>query len=528
MTDPGRLIELDVKPRPKIIVADDEQEIASLIEDWLSDAFEVTISLNGKAAIQKAIWQKPDVILCDIVMPDMGGYEVARALQANPQTQSVPMIVMTAKNYDDSTVKMIKAEPNVFGFINKPFKPSELIKMINAVMAGQRTFQPTSIPMGGAPPSAAPPAPRAAAVPPAAPMPLGAAAAPPPATYETRLAARAEDHSGSLFTPSGPHVPPSVLSPGMPRSAPPRAPLPDRFPDDVDARPSLARRVIGALLGAAWRLALIGLFLAALGEGAARMTEKAAGEGVFFPEAHASRTPGIPYQFEPNSRWVRGDVVFSINSWGLRDREIPIEAGTQTFRVLLVGGTGVFGPRSADKDVLARRLENALRPAVTARGMSVEVINAAHWGFSPEEQWRYAEKEGFKFRPQSVVWVVEPRSAVRSTKGLRFLTAWNAGLAGPLAESRLLRVLGLALADRLEDPPAAPLEGLIKGAQAAAQSRNSRLALFAADNLNPPMPGATKVDLSAARLGAAPDDLARKIAEPLAALLAAPAEAKKP
>ncbi|HND64842.1 MAG TPA: response regulator, partial [Elusimicrobiota bacterium] len=133
MTDPGKLIELDVKPRSRIIVADDEQDIATLIEDWLSDTYEVTVALNGKAAIQKAIWQRPDVILCDIVMPDMGGYEVARALQANPTTQGVPMIVMTAKNYDDSTVRMIKAEPNVLGFINKPFKPSELIKMIQSV-----------------------------------------------------------------------------------------------------------------------------------------------------------------------------------------------------------------------------------------------------------------------------------------------------------------------------------------------------------------------------------------------------------
>jgi len=110
MPKTGEVIDVNVQAKPKVLVADDEQDIASLIEDWLSETYDVTIALNGKTAVQKAIWHQPNVILLDIVMPDMGGYEVVRLLQSTPQTQDIPLIVMTAKNYDDSTVKMIKAE----------------------------------------------------------------------------------------------------------------------------------------------------------------------------------------------------------------------------------------------------------------------------------------------------------------------------------------------------------------------------------------------------------------------------------
>lgn len=142
MPDPTKVIDLKTTPRAKILVAEDEQDIASLIEDWLSDIYDVTVALNGKTAVQKAVWHQPQAILLDVVMPDMGGYDVVRLLQGAPQTKTIPVIVMTAKNFDDSTIKMIKAEGNVFGFLNKPFKPSDLIKMLEVVIKGGRAHTP--------------------------------------------------------------------------------------------------------------------------------------------------------------------------------------------------------------------------------------------------------------------------------------------------------------------------------------------------------------------------------------------------
>jgi DNA-binding response OmpR family regulator len=59
-----------------------------------------------------------------------------------PRRKGIPVIVMTAKNFDDSTIKMIKAEGNVFGFLNKPFKPSDLIKMLEVVIKGGKALGP--------------------------------------------------------------------------------------------------------------------------------------------------------------------------------------------------------------------------------------------------------------------------------------------------------------------------------------------------------------------------------------------------
>src|SRR5262245_1584846 len=108
----NQVLDIGMAGRRKVLVVEDEQNIASLIEDWLSDTFEVILASNGAAALQKAKWNKPDAMLMDIMMPDTGGYEVVCALQGDPVTSKIPVIVMTAKNFDDSTVKLIKAEPN--------------------------------------------------------------------------------------------------------------------------------------------------------------------------------------------------------------------------------------------------------------------------------------------------------------------------------------------------------------------------------------------------------------------------------
>jgi CheY-like chemotaxis protein len=119
-------IDIGIVSRKKVLVAEDEANIAALIDDWLSDVYEVTVASNGKAALQKAKWTNPDIILMDVVMPDMGGYEVIRALLSDTATNRIPIIAMSAQNFDDSTIKLIKGEINVMGFINKPFKPDVL------------------------------------------------------------------------------------------------------------------------------------------------------------------------------------------------------------------------------------------------------------------------------------------------------------------------------------------------------------------------------------------------------------------
>ncbi len=77
----------------------------------------------------------PHLILLDIGLPDMGGFEVVRALQSDEKTLAIPIIGMTARHLDDSTVKMIRLEKNVRNFLQKPFSPKELREEIKRVLA---------------------------------------------------------------------------------------------------------------------------------------------------------------------------------------------------------------------------------------------------------------------------------------------------------------------------------------------------------------------------------------------------------
>lgn len=516
MTDPGNLIELNIKPRPRIIVADDEQDIATLIEDWLSDTFEVTLALNGKAALQKAAWQKPDVILCDIVMPDMGGYEVVRALQSNAQTQSVPVIVMTAKNYDDSTVTMIKAEPNVMGFIVKPFKPSALVKMIHTVLGGQRTFEGTPPITGAAP---LPPAPPVAAVPSSAVAPTSP---PPPvsAPSPAGVAASTAPIELTLTTtpPTSPHeTPEGVLSAAEPIDAgmpPPRSyetslalrgedPLPARRPapgapgastvprvvtDTLNSTKKTSERVGGVKV---WlkRLFLTGAVLVGLLLGGAewmcRWTEQSLGARVFLPPIRVSRYEELPYQFEPKTHWTDGGADYHTNIWGLRNAEFDLVAPPEEVRVIVLGGNTVFGLAVSEGATLAERLESALRQ----KRDNVRVLNAGHWAYSPQEQWTYYEKEGFQFRPQVVLWVTEPRGAEYPSKaGLRQLAEWSGRLRGAAGRSRLVRMLALRQVRKAPATEEQSMAELFERADAFAQSKGTHLVALvpSADRPNAP------------------------------------------
>jgi CheY-like chemotaxis protein len=241
MADASPTMDIGLTGRKKVLVAEDEQNIAALLEDWLSDTFEVMTALNGAAALQKARWNKPDVLLLDIMMPDTGGYEVVCALQGDPGTARIPIIVMTAKNFDDSTVKLIKAEPNVFGFINKPFKPDELKKQIAQALAGQRTFAAPAaarrfVPGAAYPAPPAPPqAPAApASLPPVPPTP-GRTLSPPPAP-----AAPPSPAPFTIVQGFPEIVPTSALAPGVvPAIAPPAPAAPARPPLPPFLKPTL-------------------------------------------------------------------------------------------------------------------------------------------------------------------------------------------------------------------------------------------------------------------------------------------------
>lgn len=115
--------------RPKILVVDDEPDVVMFIERSLnSDDFDVVTAYDGISALDLAESQGPDLILLDIMMPMMSGYEVCEQLRANPQTQDIPIITMSSAHTPDARSQSLKHGATTL--LMKPFLPAELVAQI--------------------------------------------------------------------------------------------------------------------------------------------------------------------------------------------------------------------------------------------------------------------------------------------------------------------------------------------------------------------------------------------------------------
>jgi putative two-component system response regulator len=107
-----------------ILVVDDTPSNIDVVKSILSETYLVQAAVNGKIALKIAEKKKPDLILLDIMMPDMDGYEVCKALKANPDTAGIPVIFVTGK--DQKSEENEGLELGAIGYIMKPVDPSEL------------------------------------------------------------------------------------------------------------------------------------------------------------------------------------------------------------------------------------------------------------------------------------------------------------------------------------------------------------------------------------------------------------------
>lgn len=137
VNEPGPIIDIGYTPKEKklLLVVDDESAIHGVIFDSLEDDYRLISAFNGREGVDKASKAKPVLILMDVMMPDMGGYEAVRMLHNDPATRHIPILVMTAQNFDESTVKLLKQEPNVFNFLPKPFRAKDLREMVAKTIA---------------------------------------------------------------------------------------------------------------------------------------------------------------------------------------------------------------------------------------------------------------------------------------------------------------------------------------------------------------------------------------------------------
>ena len=117
----------------KILAVDDEPELTDLIQFHLVRAgHEVTTAANGWEAIDAVRRNRPDIILLDLMLPDLDGFGVCEILRRDPLTATIPIIIISAWASPDS--RHLGLELGALDYITKPFSPYELVERVNRLI----------------------------------------------------------------------------------------------------------------------------------------------------------------------------------------------------------------------------------------------------------------------------------------------------------------------------------------------------------------------------------------------------------
>lgn len=113
----------------RILMVDDEPDVVEFVGRILrADGFDVIEAYDGIAAMDMASTEKPDLVLLDLMMPMMSGYEVCEQLKGNPATQHIPVLCVSSAHSPDARAKSIRC--GAVNLLTKPFMPAELVAQV--------------------------------------------------------------------------------------------------------------------------------------------------------------------------------------------------------------------------------------------------------------------------------------------------------------------------------------------------------------------------------------------------------------
>jgi DNA-binding response OmpR family regulator len=126
------------KPTRKVIYFEDDHDMVELVRIILGrEGYQINGVAEGLAGIKAVQQESPDVVLLDLMLPDMEGWEIYQQLKHNESTADIPVIVITAKA--QSIDKVLGLEiAKVDDYISKPFTPQELIERVDKVISGRK------------------------------------------------------------------------------------------------------------------------------------------------------------------------------------------------------------------------------------------------------------------------------------------------------------------------------------------------------------------------------------------------------
>lgn len=126
--------------RPRILIAEDTPQAAELLEAYLADTdYETRIASDGEQTMQQVAAWRPDLILLDVMMPRISGFEVCKRLRNNPATRDIAILMVTALDQHSDIERAVEAGTD--DFLSKPIAKAELLRRIRALLSavGQKT-----------------------------------------------------------------------------------------------------------------------------------------------------------------------------------------------------------------------------------------------------------------------------------------------------------------------------------------------------------------------------------------------------
>jgi len=137
--------------KTKILLVDDEKDIVEFLEyNLVQEGFEVITAYNGMEALKK-LSEKPDLVILDIMMPQLNGYDVCKKIRSLPEFRQTPVIFLTAKSSEVDEIRGLEIGAN--DFIQKPISPKKLIARVNSnlrkeIKKSEEKSLPTNIKIG--------------------------------------------------------------------------------------------------------------------------------------------------------------------------------------------------------------------------------------------------------------------------------------------------------------------------------------------------------------------------------------------
>jgi two-component system, OmpR family, alkaline phosphatase synthesis response regulator PhoP len=120
-------------PHSKILIADDNVQNCELVDAYLAeDGYEMLVAYDGAQAMKRVEELQPDLVLLDIMMPKLSGYEVCQWIKSNPQTKDIPVLMVTALSEQGDIEKAVKAGCD--DFLTKPINSLELKTRVRSLL----------------------------------------------------------------------------------------------------------------------------------------------------------------------------------------------------------------------------------------------------------------------------------------------------------------------------------------------------------------------------------------------------------